>query len=66
MTEKTKFRIEIRSSCELSIEQIWPDGNAPENPTIEDVRELLDDVDVIPGSVISKWNLPYEVDVIKS
>lgn len=35
------FTIEINMSESLKVDQIWPDGNAPENPTVEDVKALF-------------------------
>lgn len=35
------FGIEISMHDTLTIQEIWPDGDAPEEPTVEDVRALL-------------------------
>jgi hypothetical protein len=35
------FNINIEFDATFSIEELWPDGDAPENPTIEDVKNLI-------------------------
>lgn len=38
-----RFFIDIDSpTIELGIENIWPDGDAPENPTAEDVAAVME------------------------
>lgn len=34
------FHLEVEH--ELTLDQIWPDGDAPENPTIEDVKAVVE------------------------
>lgn len=34
------FRLEVEH--ELNLEQIWPDGDAPEHPTVEDVKAAVE------------------------
>lgn len=36
-----KFVLSISGEAELDIEQIWPDGDAPESPTAADVLAVL-------------------------
>jgi hypothetical protein len=36
-TKHFSFRIDIEEV--LSVDDIWPDGDAPENPTVEDVQD---------------------------
>lgn len=63
-----KFRISYQMDAVLSVKNLWPDGNAPENPTEEDVLKLIDNDGGILD-VIHKWNLdsyPYlNMDVVK-
>jgi len=54
-----RFTIEIRGEWTLSVEDIWPDGDAPENPTEQDVRDCLPRV----RNLISEWNLVPDVEV---
>jgi len=35
------FNFHIDIDIDLTIEEIWPDGDAPENPTVEDVEEVF-------------------------
>jgi hypothetical protein len=38
---KLTFTIEINISESFTVDDIWPDGDAPENPTADDVRALF-------------------------
>lgn len=38
---KRQFSIELEVEDTWFVEEIWPDGDAPENPTVEDVRRAL-------------------------
>lgn len=40
MAQRT-FSIEINIAESFTVEEIWPDGDAPENPTVEDVKEVF-------------------------
>jgi hypothetical protein len=53
------FDIFMSGTWRLSLDQIWPDGDAPENPTIDDVRAVMPDVDLL----IFDWNLVPDVEV---
>jgi hypothetical protein len=45
MTTSKTFYIEITTGTVLlSVSEIWPDGDAPDSPTIEDVRRRMDSV----------------------
>jgi hypothetical protein len=60
-----KFRITFTVDVFLGVDAIWPDGDAPENPTADDVRELIEDEGGIVR-VIDDWNLAvcdYDYDV---
>ena len=35
------FHIDFRGCLTLSLDDIWPDGNAPEHPTAQDVIEVM-------------------------
>jgi hypothetical protein len=47
------FTLSITGSVTLTVEQIWPDGDAPENPTVEDVRARVE-----------SWGAVHVVDFI--
>ena len=39
--EMKKFEFTITISVDLTEEEVWPDGDAPENPTAADAREVF-------------------------
>ena len=50
------YRFEIRGEWVLDEREIWPDGDAPESPTVNDVLEVVR----LYGPLthfISDWNL---------
>lgn len=62
-----KFRITYTLDVTLDEGDIWPDGDAPENPTAEQVTTLIQKEGGFP-KVISDWNLddgsnPFNFDV---
>jgi len=63
-----RFQITFTVEATLDADQIWPDGDAPENPTADNVRELIENEGGILR-VIDDWNLAdshadYEVDEV--
>jgi hypothetical protein len=38
---EAKFYIDVGGGATLSADEIWPEGNAPENPTVDDVVERI-------------------------
>lgn len=63
-----RFQIIFTVEATLDEDQIWPDGDAPENPTADDVREVIEAEGGIL-QVIDDWNLAgyspeYEVEEI--
>lgn len=61
-----KFTISIQGEHTLDLSEIWPDGDAPENPTSEDVVQAIEDSCSNVADLISDWNLDCEVDVYPS
>lgn len=57
-----KFNITIRLSESLSTSQIWPDGDAPQNPTSDDVYKLLLRYHSL-GEFLDAWSLGHITDV---
>lgn len=57
----TKFRITYTLDVTLNAEDIWPDGDAPENPTAEDVADLICKEGGFP-KIIDEWNLDDGLD----
>ena len=56
----TTFHIEWGGSADLTIEEIWPDGDAPENPTTADVIAAMRKTSDLPERICRDWNLPIE------
>jgi hypothetical protein len=58
MTDTAKPTFHFTYSCEVSlgVDEIWPDGDAPDSPTIADVAKL---VDLCGGAdrVLRDWDL---------
>ena len=51
-----KFVIRYEAEATLDVKALWPDGDAPENPTEDDVRELIESCGGI-HRVLGDWNL---------
>ena len=47
-------------SFELEIKEIWPDGDAPEHPTAEDVAETMRNY---KGDLLIDWGLLQDVEI---
>jgi hypothetical protein len=50
------FNVEWGGSADLSVEEVWPDGDAPKNPTSDDVVQAM----LKSGSV---WQLYRDWDL---
>jgi hypothetical protein len=47
----------------LEVEDVWPDGDAPDNPTAADVAEVLRGSGHSIASIATEWNLWSEIEV---
>ena len=60
-----RFVFELRIEDSLTIDEIWPDGDAPENPTAVDVLRQLQatgsNTNVLDA--LSAWNLDVEAEL---
>ena len=59
MTDKT-FTIYYIGETTLSLNAIWPDGNAPKNPTAQDVLDRMQE----EGSkiqMLDSWNMQDDI-----
>ncbi len=54
---KKKWKVKFNVACELTMKQIWPDGDAPENPTSQDVIDVMQLDQHTPAELIREWNL---------
>ena len=61
------FYIDIEGSHRLSVDDIWPDGDAPEDLTEEDVKALINNLATSDEAsyLIEEWNLYCDVTVRK-
>lgn len=58
MTEATKtFFIGIEGGCELPVTDIWPDGDAPADPTVEDVISTIQKY-----APVTRWLRDWNMD----
>lgn len=48
--------------CYLTVAEVWPDGDAPENPTGEDVANVMRKHGGFHG-VVSDWSLLDSLEV---
>lgn len=54
------FHFEWGGSESLSIDQVWPDGDAPESPTTDDVIKALRSRGDFMESIARDWNLDLQ------
>lgn len=57
------FTLVFTGSVILTEGDLWPDDDAPENPTKEDVEELLEEYEYDIAGLIRDWNLEDEISV---
>jgi hypothetical protein len=57
------FTICIEAEVQMSIEDIWPDDDAPENPTAKDVIQAMQDDCISIGRLVEDWNIPVSASV---
>lgn len=60
MSEYFRFRVEC--DIELSPREVWPDGDGPDDPTVEDVIRAVKD-STSEYWFVRDWNMPIEVTV---
>lgn len=58
-----EFWIDFRGGCRLSESEIWPDGDAPKNPTVEDVLNKIRSKFSSKSSFIDCWNLGSDLNI---
>lgn len=54
------FNFDLQALLWLNLEQIWPDGDAPENPTAADVAKVIEQCGGL-ATVIREWGLEDEL-----
>ena len=60
---KASFRISFSGSFELTTNEIWPDGDEPENPTVQDVRNWMMNSGGSKSALLRDWNLERDLDI---
>jgi len=60
MGEKS-FTITFDGSVTLTVDEVWPDGDAPANPTLLDVMRAIRKSTFSESDLIEKWNLSEEI-----
>lgn len=58
-----EIELSIVASLSLTADQIWPDGDWPENPTAKDVLEVMKNDASTPARLLSEWNLDDDIDM---
>lgn len=65
MTEPKKFSFSFIGGDNLSKEDIWPDGDEPENPTLADVVKFLkDNYRRNASGLIDDWSFDETMELI--
>jgi hypothetical protein len=60
-----RFIFSVQTDHVLSVDEIWPNGDAPENPTAEDARLRLINYRYDLGQGLADWNIgPTKHDLI--
>lgn len=59
-----RFTLMVEYEVDLSVEEVWPDGDAPESPTTAGVAEKMRKQGHTPTSLLSDWMIePQHSDV---
>jgi hypothetical protein len=56
-----QFHFEYDGDHTLTVEELWPDGDAPENPTTEQALARVRESCSGPRDLIGDWNLGVTV-----
>lgn len=59
--KKQNIQISVDGITSLSPEDIWPDGDAPENPSVDDVIKAIKDDCYSAEELFNKWHLSVYV-----
>lgn len=60
---KKRFRFEFHGTVDLSVRQVWPGGDAPEDPTTADVIAVIRRGDAIEGPYRDAVDLMVQWDL---
>lgn len=65
MRQSKGFNFSISADIWLEVKDIWPDGDAPENPTVADVLEVIKKCGG-KRDVLTDWSLLDDLDLTVS
>jgi len=65
MTDPDKtFEICYSGGTNIKVREVWPDGDAPENPTAEDVmKRMKESCKGVKADLLMDWNLAGDLDI---
>lgn len=56
MTTHQTFSFRIEADVDLTLDELWPDGDAPDNPTVDDVIAIVERTPSL-HRMLNDWNL---------
>ena len=56
MNTQQTFNFRIEADVDLTLDEIWPDGDAPDNPTVDDVIAIVERTPNL-SRMLNDWNL---------
>ncbi|CAN5869989.1 hypothetical protein BH24ACT15_BH24ACT15_29970 [soil metagenome] len=59
----TGFTVTIEDQAFLDVADIWPDGDAPDNPTVADVIDQIHATSTSASRFAGEWGFDLRVDV---
>lgn len=62
MSCNKSFVFDMSNYFTLHVDEIWPDGDAPDNPTVADVWKVIEHCGG-KRRVIDEWNLNYGMEL---
>lgn len=57
------FLVSFRGGCGLTIDEVWPDGGAPENPTAQDVIKVMQSSSFNKRALLADWALDDDLTI---
>ena len=57
------FKVKISIDTSFTIDELWPDGDAPKNPTAKDVVNLINECGGVK-TIIDDWNLDSFIECL--
>lgn len=57
------FTVSISFDYDFSIDELWPNGDAPENPTVQDVVDLINKCGGV-SKIICDWDIDRNLECI--